>query len=59
MTVIADLLEPRPEVKERDLEGVIHAYKVDESDSFESDAQNFFEPTYPSYAMENVFEKIY
>ena len=58
MTVIADLLEPRPEVKNGDLEGVIHAYKVDESDSFESDAQNFFESTYPSYAMENVFEKV-
>ena len=58
MTVINDLLQPKSEVLEKDLEGVIHAYRVEEEERLESDARRFFNSTYPSNAIKNVLDLV-
>lgn len=59
MTKIEDLVQPRQEVLDGNLQGVIQAYKVEsEGDSIESEPEKFFSTTYPSNAIKNVLARV-
>lgn len=58
MKVIADLLQPKEEVLNKSLEGVIHAYRVETENRLESNPKRFFSSTYPSNSIKNVLDLV-
>lgn len=57
--IIDDILTPRPEVVDGEFQGVLQAHKVGASaDRLESDPSRLLSTTYPSDALELVFEQL-
>lgn len=58
MTKIKDVISPREEILEKDIEPTVQAYKVDsEEERIESSAAKFLRTTYPSNSIKNVIER--
>jgi len=58
MTKIKDVISPREEVLERNIEPTVQAHKVDsEEERIESSAAKFLRTTYPSNSIKNVIER--
>lgn len=59
MTKVSDILDIREEVLNREIDGVLKSYKVDsDEDRLENSPEKFFEITYPSNTIKNVFDVI-
>lgn len=58
MTKIKDVISPRKEVLEKNIEPTVQAHKVDsEEERIESSAAKFLRTTYPSNSIKNVIER--
>jgi hypothetical protein len=58
MTKIKDIISPREEVLEKNIEPTVQAHKVDsEEERIESSAAKFLRTTYPSNSIKNVIER--
>lgn len=58
MNKINDIVQPRQEVLEDKLQGVIRPYKISDTSRIENNAKKFFNTTYPSNSIKNVLDRV-